>query len=76
MLLLSSAVFFFKIIFYINSFRNTIRVSDGFDPGQDLHSVGPNLGPNCKVYKQTKVTTSKERVYSLLARSGLTKCEA
>ena len=23
------------------------RVSNGFDPGQDLRSVGPNLDPNC-----------------------------
>ena len=40
MLLLSSADFFKK-----NSFRNTIRVSNGSDLDQDRHSV--HLGPNC-----------------------------
>ena len=30
-----------------NSFGNTIRVSNGLDPDQDRHSVGPDLGPNC-----------------------------
>ena len=30
-----------------NSFRNTIRVSNGLDPDQDRHSVGPDLDPNC-----------------------------
>ena len=29
------------------SFRNTIRVSNSFDPDQDRHSVGPDLCPNC-----------------------------
>ena len=27
--------------------RNPVRVSNGFDPGQDRCSVGPDLGPNC-----------------------------
>ena len=31
----------------INSFRNTIRVSNCLDPDQDRHSVGLDLGPNC-----------------------------
>ena len=26
---------------------NTIRVSNSLDPDQDLHFVGPDLGPNC-----------------------------
>ena len=26
---------------------NTIRVSNGLDPDQDQHFVGPDLGPNC-----------------------------
>ena len=26
--------------------RNMIRVSNGSDPDQDRHSVGPDLGPN------------------------------
>ena len=37
----------FKINFLKkNSFRNS-AVSNGLDPGQDQHSVGPDLGPNC-----------------------------
>ena len=47
MLLWSSADLNFKIIFLKNSFRNNIRVSNSFDPDQDRHSVGPDLGPNC-----------------------------
>ena len=48
MLLLSSAdFFFFKYLFSENYFRNTIRLSNGLDPDQDGHSVGPDLGPNC-----------------------------
>ena len=35
-----------KITFSKNSFKNTIRVSNGLDPDQDRHSVGPDLGPN------------------------------
>ena len=39
------------------SFRNTIRVSNGLDPDQDPHSVGPGLGPNvCKVYQQMTIS--------------------
>ena len=44
MLLLLSADFS-KLAFSKNSFRNTIRVSNGLDPDQDI--VGPDLGPNC-----------------------------
>ena len=47
MLLLTSDDFFFKINFFKKKFKNTIRVSNGFDPDQDLHFVGPDLGPNC-----------------------------
>ena len=36
-----------KLSFPKNSFRNTIRVSNGFDPDQNQCSVGPDLGPNC-----------------------------
>ena len=43
MLLLSSSDFFSKLTFSKNSSRNTVRVSNGFDPD----SVGPDLGPNC-----------------------------
>ena len=31
----------------LKKIRNTIRVSNGLDPDQDKHSVGPDLGPNC-----------------------------
>ena len=42
------SVDFFKIkLFRINSFRNTIRVSNSLDPDQARHFVGPDLGPNC-----------------------------
>ena len=33
---------FFKINIFKNSFRNTFRVSNGLDPDQDRHSVGPD----------------------------------
>ena len=50
-ILLSSAVVVFsKLTFSKNSFRNTIvliRISNSLDPDQDLHSVNPDLGPNC-----------------------------
>ena len=38
--------FFQNLFSSQNSFRNTIRVSNSLDPDQDLHSVGPDLGPN------------------------------
>ena len=38
---------FFKIIFFKNSFRNTIRLSNSLDPDQARHFVGLDLGPNC-----------------------------
>ena len=45
---LSSAVFFFsKSTYAENSFRNTIRLSNSFDPDQDRQNVGPDLGHNC-----------------------------
>ena len=37
----------FKINFFKDSFENTIRVSNGLDPGQARQNVGPDLGPNC-----------------------------
>ena len=45
MLLLSSAIFFFRINFLKKSFRNTIRVSNSLDNDQDSHFVGPDLDP-------------------------------
>ena len=47
MLLLPAADFFKIKTFSKNSFRNTIRVSNGLDPDQDQHSVEPDLEPNC-----------------------------
>ena len=38
---------FSKLTFSKNSFGNTIRVSNSFDPNQDRHFVGPDPGPNC-----------------------------
>ena len=38
---------FFKINFLKKSFRNSIRLSNGLDPDQDRHFVGPDLGPKC-----------------------------
>ena len=42
----SASFFFSKLTFSRKSFRITIRVSNGLDPDQDQHSVGPDLGPN------------------------------
>ena len=39
--------FFFKRNVFKNSFRKAIRMSNGLDPGQDRHSVGPDLGLSC-----------------------------
>ena len=39
-------LFFSKSTFKINSFRNTIRVSNSFDPDQAQYFVGPDMGPN------------------------------
>ena len=44
MILLSPADFFFKINFSKDSFRNTIRVSNGLGPDQNRRSVGPYMG--------------------------------
>ena len=44
-----------------NSLRNTIRVSNSFDPDQDQQNVGPDLGPNC-LQKLAADDTSKQRV--------------
>ena len=38
---------FFKNNILNNSFRNTVRVSNGLDPDQDRHFVRSDLGPNC-----------------------------
>ena len=47
-LYMQSANFFRqKLNFSINSFKNTIKVSNSLDPDQSGHYVGPDLGPNC-----------------------------
>ena len=43
----------FNFLFQKVGFRRIIRASNGLDPDQDQHSVGPDLGPNC-LQKQEK----------------------
>ena len=50
-----------KINFFKNSYRNTIRVSNGLYPDQNRRSVGTELGPN---YLQM-LSADKERVGNL-----------
>ena len=38
---------FFKINYFKEFFRNTVRVLNGLDPDQDRHYVSPDLCPNC-----------------------------
>ena len=46
-MLVCRLLIFPKIIFFQNIFfRNTIRVSNSFDPDQARHLVWPDLGPN------------------------------
>ena len=44
---LSSAIFFQNQLFKKKSLRNTISVSNGFDPDQVARSVRSDLGPSC-----------------------------
>ena len=44
---LLSAGLFSKLTFSKKSFMNTIRVSNGLDPDQDRHCVGPDLCLDC-----------------------------
>ena len=46
-LLLSADFFQNKLFQKILSGSRSIRVSNGLDPDQDQHSVGPDLGPKC-----------------------------
>ena len=39
--------FLFTLTFSKDSFRDTITVSNGLDPDQARHFVGPDLSPNC-----------------------------
>ena len=38
---------FSKSVFFKNSVRNNLLVSNRLDPDQARHFVGPDLGPNC-----------------------------
>ena len=40
-------IFFSRLMFSKNSFRNTIRVSNSLDPDQAQCAVRPDLDPNC-----------------------------
>ena len=60
---LLSADFFFKIIFFENSFRNNMRVSNSFDPDQARHFVGPDLGPNFLQKSSADDTSRQELKY-------------
>ena len=58
---------FFKINFLKNSFRNTIRMSNGLDPDQAGQFVGPDLGPNCLPRLSDSVDdTGRQRVKTIL----------
>ena len=52
------------LLTFETSTSNTIRVSNGLDPYQDVHSDGPDLGPNClqRLSADDKVAASKERI--------------
>ena len=51
MLLPSFVDFFHQVHFSKNSFRKTINMSNGLDPDEDGHNVGPELGETvCKGY--------------------------
>ena len=54
-------IFFSKLTFSENSFKNTIRVSNSLDPDQARHFVGPDLGPNC-LQSISADNTSRQRV--------------
>ena len=50
---------FFKINFFKKNFQEYYEKSNSFDPDQDRHNVGPDLGPNCL---QRLSADDKERV--------------
>ena len=58
-----SSADFSKLTFSKNTFRNTTRVSNGFEPDQDQRYVGPDLDPNC-LQRLSAVIASKARVKS------------
>ena len=59
---LSSADFFSKSTFSKSSFRDTIRVSNSFDPDHALRLVRQDLGPNCLQMLSTD-DTSRQSYY-------------
>ena len=55
-----SCFFSFKINFFKNVLSGTL--SNGLDPDQNRHSLGPDLSPTiCKGELMTKVATNKEK---------------
>ena len=68
MLLLLSADFFSKLTFSENSFRNSIRVSNGLDPDQYRHS-GSKLF--AKASSRRQVTDSKGKSFSKILSGTL-----
>ena len=77
MLLLSSADFFSKFTFSKNSFRNTTRVPNGWDPDQDQHSVGPDLGLTCLqklLLARIELTLNAPIATKIVCCSRLLKC--
>ena len=77
MLLLSSAdlLFTFKLGYSKKYFWNNIRMSNGLEPDQNCHSVGPDwVQTACKAYQETtKVAASKERVKHTRIQKVLSK---
>ena len=59
MFIFSSADFFSKSTFTKNSFMNTIRVSNSFDPDQVRLLVGSDLAPNCSQRVSTDDTSRR-----------------
>ena len=51
-------------------------MSNGLNPDQDRHSVGPDLNPNHlqRLSADDKVAASKERVKTLFFRKNKTSC--
>ena len=52
-----------NINFFFQKKNLPTRVSNGLDPDQDWHSVGPDLSPNClhRISAEDEVAASKER---------------
>ena len=53
-------IFLTKSSFSKNSFRNTFRMSNSFDPDHARHSVGRDLGSNC-LQRLSADDTSRQR---------------